>query len=310
MKITKSHLRKIIREAIHEERERDWNYKLTQIVNEIGPEQALLDFVGAVFLKRDLAAKMLSAILHTLPEDAIVDGVDYLERVFRKGENRVEERKQTSPQSNEQLNTLVAKQDPYELIANAVDAVSLGGGIAGKSFVAFFYALPEEFLTKRTAHSLLYAILEDLEASEMEDLIDDLYSTYTTEGVAEALSKKEKKKRKTRRVFGKAPEDDTGVPDEIVALGRGIVGNRNDDEELEENECAGNPFRNSRGRYSSHREPGSYTLPKKPKKCRTKSGQGRRAAGSRDNDKSEAPCGRKKKADGSQTKCRDGSPRG
>jgi hypothetical protein len=220
MRITKSHLRKIIREAIQEERGQDWNYTLTQIVDDIGPEQALLDFVGAIFMKEDLAEKMLSAILHILPEPAIKDGVAYLSRSFSDGS---------------------FKDD------------------------------------------------DDLE---------------------EKLSRKEKAKRKKRRIFGKAPEDDTGVPDEIEALGRGIVGNRSDDEELEENECAGNPYRSNSGRYSSHREPGSYTLPKKPKNCRTKSGQGRRAAGSRDNDKSEKPCGRKKKKDGSQTKCRDGSPRG
>lgn len=211
MRITKSYLRKIIREAIHEEQSKDWQYTLDQVLAAEGPQQTLLDFVGAVFVDKKLSEKMLSAILGVLPEEAIQDGVDYLER------------------------TILNK-----------------------------------------------------------------------EGVAEKLSRKEKAKRKKRRIFGKAPEDDAAIPDEMRALANGVVGNRNDEdeEELEENECAGNPFRNARGRYSSSDAYGSYTLPKKPKRCATSSGKGRRAAGSRKLDKSEAPCGRN-----SKKKCKDGSPR-
>jgi hypothetical protein len=124
----------------------------------------------------------------------------------------------------------------------------------------------------------------------------------------EALSSSEKRRRKNRRIFGSDPSTDY-KDEELEALGRGIIRAQQDPEEIEENECAGNPFRDERGRYSSSDVKGSYTLPKKPKRCATSSGQGRRAAGSRKLDRDEFECGRLKKKDGTQVKCKDGSLR-
>ena len=201
-----------LQEAEKKELSKGWQYTLDQVLAAEGTQQTLLDFVVAVFEDEKLSEQMLSAILGVLPEEAIQDVVDYLER------------------------TILNKRQPE---------------------------------------------------AEM----------------AERLSKKEKAKRKKRKVFNHAPEDDADIPDEMRALANGVVGNRSD-EELEENECAGNPFRNSKGRYSSSDAYGSYTLPKKPKRCATSSGQGRRGAGSRKLDKSEEPCGRK-----SRKKCKDGEER-
>ena len=113
----------------------------------------------------------------------------------------------------------------------------------------------------------------------------------------EALSASEKKRRKNRRIFGSDPSTDY-KDEELEALGRGIIRAQQDPEEIEENECAGNPYRDEDGLYASSGDKGSYTLPKKPKKCRTKSGQGRRAAGSKKIDKDEFECGRLKRKDG------------
>jgi hypothetical protein len=282
-----------------EQRKRDWKDDLSKVLQAEGPQQVILDFVGAVSNDDELSQKMLDAVISVLPQEVVADGVSYLTRAFKVQT----EQKEAPLSSNEQLNTLLAKQDPYELIANAVDATSLELGLSGKSFTAMFYALPEETFSKEVAHNLLYAILGELEDQEMADLVDDLFQTYQRENVAEGLSKKEKRKRRLRKRFGKAPEDDESIPDEMRALANGVVANRKE-EDLEENECAGNPFRNSRGRYSSSDAYGSYTLPKKPKRCATSSGKGRRAAGSRKLDKSEFPCGR-----GSKKKCKDGSDR-
>jgi hypothetical protein len=135
--------------------------------------------------------------------------------------------------------------------------------------------------------------------------ISDRFDIWVQE---EALSASEKKRRKNRRIFGSDPSTDY-KDEELEALGRGIIRAQQDPEEIEENECAGNPYRDEDGLYASSGDKGSYTLPKKPKKCRTKSGQGRRAAGSKKIDKDEFECGRLKRKDGTQVKCKDGELR-
>ncbi len=306
--------------SLQEAKKEDWAGTLDQVIQSEGIEQTLLDFVGAIFIDKDLSEKMLQAIIRAVPEDAVREAVAYLSRSYGDGSYQVEEARKPIPaKTDDILRQLLRDYGAAEVLEDVVDEIHLqqkspkaGSKLSftgTKALMAMFYALPKEVL-KQHGSNLLSAVLMDIPAEELTQVISQVAMKRGPEGfVDERLSRKEIALRKKRKTFGKAPEDDADIPDEMRALSNGVVGNRSDDEELEENECAGNPYRSNSGKYSSHREPGSYTLPKKPKSCATKSGQGRRGAGSRDNDKSEKPCGRKKKADGSQTKCRDGSPR-
>ena len=131
------------------------------------------------------------------------------------------------------------------------------------------------------------------------------FTTFT-----EKLSKAEKKRRKNRKLFGTDPTTDY-KDEELEALGRGIIRAQQDPEELEEEEmeeqkCAGSPYRSNSGEFSSSKEAGSFTYPKKPG-CNRISGQYRRAAGQAGPGKSEKDCGRTPRADGKRYRCRDGS---
>ena len=121
---------------------------------------------------------------------------------------------------------------------------------------------------------------------------------------SEGLSKKEKIRRKNRKIFGSDPKTDW-KDDELDALGRGII-RASADPDLEEG-CEGNPYHAGKdGKFSSKDEPGSWALGKK-KDC--KGGQARRAAGSTKAGKSEKECGRSKRSDGKQYKCKSGDLR-
>jgi hypothetical protein len=126
------------------------------------------------------------------------------------------------------------------------------------------------------------------------------FTTFT-----EKLSSSEIRRRKNRKLFGTDPTTDY-KDEELDALGRGIIRAQQDPDELEENECAGNPYRNEDGEFSSSKSKGSFTYPKKAK-CNRISGQYRRAAGQAGAGKSELECGRTPRADGKRYKCKDGS---
>jgi hypothetical protein len=111
----------------------------------------------------------------------------------------------------------------------------------------------------------------------------------------ERLSAKEKKKRKTRRIFGKAPEDDADIPRELRALANGVVGNRSDDKK-KTNPTPGNMCHSKRdGSFSDCEDVGSASLP----------GLGQHARSKRRVGKDTSKCGRKDL----KIYCHDGKPR-
>ena len=133
---------------------------------------------------------------------------------------------------------------------------------------------------------------------EMKQLIENF------QAYGESLSKTEKKRRKTRALFGVDPKSDWN-DDDLAALGKGII-RANQDPDLEEG-CEGNPYHAGKdGKFSSKDEPGSWALGKK-NGC--KGGQAQRAAGSTKPGKSEKECGRSKRSDGKQYKCKSGKIR-
>ena len=101
----------------------------------------------------------------------------------------------------------------------------------------------------------------------------------------ERLSKKEKKKRKTRRIFGVDANDYVGVPANIKALGRGIITDNN-------------PNHDQLGKFDDDKGKGSYSRDGKQTERSGKS-LGR----------SQARCGRLKRQDGHKYRCRDGTLR-
>jgi len=98
------------------------------------------------------------------------------------------------------------------------------------------------------------------------------------------LSKDEKKKRRLRKLFGKSPTDDVGIPDDIKALSNGIITDSNPHHSAVD------------GKFSSGRESGgSWSLDGK---------QYQKSRGSKKIDR--AKCGRKKRADNHKYYCRSG----
>jgi hypothetical protein len=158
------------------------------------------------------------------------------------------------------------------------------------------------------AEQMLTAVIRALPDDAINSGVDYLYRYYgkpkngrsidAEEVQEERLSATEIKKRKTRRVFGKAPEDDAAIPDELRALANGVVGNRSDKEQPKKktNPTPGNMCHSKRdGSFSDCEDVGSASLP----------GLGQHARSKRSVGKDTSKCGRKDL----KTYCHDGKPR-
>lgn len=101
----------------------------------------------------------------------------------------------------------------------------------------------------------------------------------------EQLSRKEKHKRKMKKLFTGYTDGEDIVPAELKALGRGII-------------TASNDKHDEDGLFAADNTDGSYSDDGK---------QGERKGKRRI--RSNSPCGRRKRPDGSQVKCKDGTLR-